>query len=111
MASYKLKRKMFMFGFNKFGEAFKLNGMANAAGNSIQNLQQKAAGYKSAGNTTSYDATMKQIRQRQRQQQNYNKQAMAMAGKGARNLAIGSVATIGAIAAGKSLFDKFTGED
>lgn len=111
MASYKLKRKMFMLGLNKFGKAFKLHGMANAAGNSIQSLQQKAADYKNAGNTTNYDATMKQIQQRQRQQQNYNKQAMSMAGKGVRNLAFGSVATVGAIAAGKTLVDKLTGEN
>lgn len=109
--SYRLRRKMFAFGFNRFRDASKFSGMANAAGNSIQRLQEKANGFKNSGNTAQYDATMKQIQQRKNQQQNYNQQAMTMAGKGFRNLALGSIGTVATVAAGKAIFDKLTGED
>ena len=114
-STFKLKRKtfgIFNFGIGNFSKGSQASTRAEAAARAVDRYQQQADAMKKAGgDMTGYNDILKKRNQWQQQQQKYANQASSMYGKGARNLAIGSVATIGAIAAGKSLFDKFTGED
>ena len=105
--SYRLKRKMFMFGFNNFRKVGNFNARATAAGNMADKFQLQADKMKKSGNMTGYNDVLAKRNKWQNQQQNYQSQANKAMGKGVAGLAMGATA----LYAGKKIFDKMTGED